>query len=270
MTYFCVVEEKKPLKEMQESLSKGLIKLVKSLNMKKFRDEYNLFMGEGPKVVDDLLRTFDCKVLIATASYLSSRRNVCAETVVKVSDADLKRVSLLKTPHEVVAVFRKPMNKPLPIEVNALCMGLDDVQDPGNVGTIVRLADWFGIEQIYASHHTADVFSPKVVQATMGALARVRVEYVDLPLFLSSLPSQLPIMGTFLEGNNVYESKLPANGILIMGNEGNGISEAVGKLVTQRLHIPNFPQGRQTSESLNVAIATAIVCSEFRRRIMKR
>ena len=162
------------------------------------------------------------------------------------------------------------MNKPLPIEVNALCMGLDDVQDPGNVGTIVRLADWFGIEQIYASQHTADVFSPKVVQATMGALARVRVEYVDLPLFLSSLPSQLPIMGTFLEGNNVYESKLPANGILIMGNEGNGISEAVGKLVTQRLHIPNFPQGRLTSESLNVAIATAIVCSEFRRRIMKR
>jgi TrmH family RNA methyltransferase len=145
-----------------------------------------------------------------------------------------------------------------------LSLALDTVQDPGNLGTIIRIADWFGIEHVLCSKETVEVYNPKVVQATMGALARVSVHYVDLVEVLKE--TSLPVYGTFLEGEDIYGEALSAEGVIVMGNEGNGVSEEVKKLVSRKLYIPNFPKGRETSESLNVAVATAITCAEFRRR----
>lgn len=151
---------------------------------------------------------------------------------------------------------------------NSLCLALDDVQDPGNLGTIVRIADWFGIEHIFCSNGTADIYNPKTVQATMGAIARVKLHYCNLSDFIGKASEKnIPIFGTFLNGENIYTQPLPKNGIIIMGNEGNGISEQIAQKVSHRLLIPNYPQGCETSESLNVAVATAIVCAEFRRRV---
>ena len=147
-----------------------------------------------------------------------------------------------------------------------LCLVLDDVQNPGNLGTIVRLADWFGIEHIFCSKGCADIYNPKTVQATMGGIARVQMHYVDLPEMLSSLERGIPVYGTFLDGDNMYQKTLENRGLIVMGNEGKGVSREVEALVSERLYIPNYPEGRETSESLNVAIATAIVCAEFRRR----
>lgn len=146
-------------------------------------------------------------------------------------------------------------------------MALDGVQDPGNVGTIIRIADWFGIEEIYCSRQTADCWSPKVVQATMGSIARVKVHYTDLEALTDSLPDNFPVYGTLLEGKDIYQSELSGKGLIVMGNEGNGITEAMRRRITKPLLIPNYPRGRETADSLNVAIATAITCAEFRRRM---
>jgi TrmH family RNA methyltransferase len=148
-----------------------------------------------------------------------------------------------------------------------LILTLDDVQDPGNLGTIIRIADWFGITDIFCSEHSADAFNSKTVQATMGALSRVRVHTVNLQDLLKFCSGKLPVYGTFMNGENIYDKKLTPNGIIVMGNEGNGISPEIEKLVTDRMLIPNFPAGQATSESLNVGVATALVCGEFRRRI---
>ncbi|MCQ2209060.1 MAG: RNA methyltransferase [Paludibacteraceae bacterium] len=252
-----------------EPLSKNTIKLITSLTRKKERDELNLFFAEGPKLVDDLLNTFSCSLLVATSDYIDSHKSIRADIVKEVSKEDLKKASALCAPQSVVAVFRKP-NYQLDCAniANQLTLMLDTIQDPGNLGTIIRVADWFGIENILCSKETVDVYNPKVVQATMGALSRVKIHYLDLEETLIKMKN-VPIFGTFLEGNNIYEEALPPTGVIIMGNEGNGISSGVGKYVNRKLYIPNFPQSRDTSESLNVAIATAITCSEFRRRINK-
>ena len=251
-------------------LSKAKIKFIQSLEHKKKRKEENLFVAEGPKVVGDLLPYFACRLLIATPEWLHTHRPSNAAETIEVSDEELRKASFLKTPQEVLAVFEMP-STPLPsdLALHELCLALDDVQDPGNLGTIIRLADWFGIRHIICSKGTTDAFSPKTVQASMGAVARVAVHYTDLPEYLGAIrhnTPQVPIYGTFLEGNNIYNEPLSANGIIIMGNEGNGISHTVGDCVTHKLLIPNYPEGCVTSESLNVAIATAITCSEFRRR----
>ena len=183
----------------------------------------------------------------------------------EVSDQELRQASLLRAPQQVLALFPLPeyrLDASLPQE--NLCLALDGVQDPGNMGTIVRIADWFGIADIICSHETVDVFNPKAVQATMGALARVRVHYTDLPEFIRQ--SGAPTWGTLLDGQDIYSQPLGSNGLIIMGNEGNGISAQVRPLVTHRLLIPSFPPDRPTTDSLNVAIATSIVCAEFRRR----
>ena len=148
----------------------------------------------------------------------------------------------------------------------SLCLALDDIQDPGNLGTIIRVADWFGIEHIFCSQGTVDVYNPKTIQATMGALARVKLHYCDLPSFIASL-GDVPVYGTFLDGDNMYEKELTPHGLIVMGNEGNGVSAEVANLVNERLYIPNYPPQRETSESLNVAMATGIICAEFRRRM---
>jgi TrmH family RNA methyltransferase len=165
-------------------------------------------------------------------------------------------------------VFQKPEDTPFDIELprTGLCLALDGLQDPGNVGTILRLADWFGIEHIVCSHDTADIYSPKVVQASMGAICRVKVCKANLVEALENMPSDIPLYGTFLDGENIHRQALTDYGIIVMGNEGNGIRPEIEKNITRRLFIPNYPEGRPTSESLNVAIATAIVCAEFRHR----
>ncbi|WP_071146308.1 TrmH family RNA methyltransferase [Bacteroides ihuae] len=249
-------------------LSKNKIKYIHSLEQKKIRKEENSFLGEGPKLVGDLLGHFPCRYLAATTEWLSKHPSVVANEIVEVSAEELSRASLLKTPQQVLAIFEQS-NPKIEIETTkkSLSLALDDIQDPGNLGTIIRLADWFGIEQIFCSLGTVDVYNPKTIQATMGAIARVKVHYTSLPDLIALL-KDIPVYGTFLDGENIYQKPLAESGIIIMGNEGNGISKEVENLINHRLYIPNYPQERETSESLNVAIATAVVCGEFRRQMV--
>lgn len=255
-------------------LSKNKLKLLRQLSSKKHRDELGLFIAEGPKVVGDLLGAFDCHVLLATDEWLAAHADLrergcidgCTEVCV-VTQAELEQASLLKTPRDVLAVFRRRAGVvDLSAPARELTLALDGVQDPGNLGTILRIADWFGIEHVYCSFDTADAFSPKTVQATMGAIARVKVHYVALADLFAACGDAVPVYGTFLDGADLYSQSLSAHGVVVMGNEGNGISPSVAACINRRLFIPSFPPDRETSESLNVAIATAITCAEFRRR----
>lgn len=248
-------------------LSKAKIKYIRSLEQKKSRKEERAFLAEGAKLVGDLEGYFPCRILVGIPEWLAAHPHFRAQEVMSVTPEELAKASLQKTPQEVLAVFEMPDDE---VDDNAscedLCLALDDVQDPGNLGTIIRLADWFGIRHIYCSLHTVDVFNPKAVQATMGALARVRLHYVPLADWLCRLDGCVPVYGTFLDGEDIYGQELSARGVIVMGNEGNGISPEVERLVSHRLYIPSYPPGQMTSESLNVAMATAIVCAEFRRR----
>lgn len=252
-------------------LSKNKIKYIRSLSLKKNRTEERVFVAEGPRLLSELLPTFHCHYLASTQQWAADNSGLLRRLDVQpdiVTPEELKRVSSLETPQDVIAIFEQPRYEVDPVQAitTHLCLALDDVQNPGNLGTIIRLADWFGITDIFCSRATADVYNPKVVQATMGGLTRVRVHYVDLSALLASLPASTPVYGTFLNGQNIYHSDLSSTGLIIMGNEGNGISQAVAAHVSHRLTIPNYPEGATTTESLNVAIATAIVCAEFRRR----
>lgn len=249
-------------------LSKNKIKFIHSLDTKKARKEENAFLVEGFKSVDEFLPSFHCKLLVATSSYFSTHPKCNADEIIEVTPEELSRASLLKTPQEVLAVFEQPFYK-LDFEApsRSLCLALDGVQDPGNLGTIIRIADWFGIEDLFCSQNTVDVYNPKTIQATMGALSRVKVHYTDLIPFIQTLHN-VSVYGTFLDGDVIYQSELSPTGLIIMGNEGNGISPEIENIVTQRLYIPNYPKERKTSESLNVAVATSIICAEFRRRFI--
>lgn len=248
-------------------LSKNKIKYIRSLELKKNRKEGQVFIAEGHKLVGDLMGHFPCRLLVATSPWLEANVEATADEVIEVTQEELSRASLQKAPQEVLAVFAQPSCKPDPEVIrHSLCLALDDVQDPGNLGTIIRVADWFGIEHIFCSVETVDVYNPKTVQATMGALARVKVHYCPLAQLIEGL-DDTPVYGTFLDGATIYSEPLSAHGLIVMGNEGKGISPDIERLVNQRLYIPNYPQERETSESLNVAIATAIVCSEFRRKL---
>lgn len=237
-------------------LSKNQIKLVRSLELKKNRKRENLFVAEGPKVVGDLLRTgYRPHTIFSTTPRADAQL---------VTEEELRHISFLQHPQEVLAIFEMPA-APHPSPVSQqLSLALDGIQDPGNLGTIIRIADWFGIGTIYCSPETADAYNPKVVQATMGSIAHVSITYCDLVELLST--AQCPVYGTLLDGDDIYQQPLTPHGIIVMGNEGNGISQAVRPLITNRLLIPNFNPATETAESLNVAIATAITCSEFRRR----
>lgn len=252
------------------SISKSKIKYLRSLEQKKNRKEEGVFLAEGPKVTADLLGVFPCRFLAATAEWLQQHPHISADEVAEITAEELSRASLLKAPQQVLAVFEQPeYYRNLDVVGRSLSLALDDVQDPGNLGTIIRLADWFGIEHVFCSPGTVDVYNPKVVQATMGAIARVKVHYTSLPEFIRSLGDTLPVYGTFLDGKNMYEQTLSDNGLIVMGNEGNGIGKEVEALINRRLLIPNYPPERQTSESLNVAVATAVVCAEFRRTVQQ-
>lgn len=248
------------------ALSKNRIKYIHSLELKKNRKAEKVFLAEGPKLVNDLLEYFPCRFLIATPDWLFQYSHLPTNDVLAVSEEELSRASLLKTPQQVLAVFEQPeYETDIRVINHSLCLALDDIQDPGNLGTIIRLADWFGIEHIFCSLNTVDVYSPKVIQATMGGIARVKLHYTFLPNLIRSLEN-IPVYGTSLDGENIYTQQLSTNGLVIMGNEGNGIGKEVDRLINHKLYIPNYPVERESSESLNVAIATAIVCAEFRRQ----
>ena len=246
-------------------IGKNTIKWVHSLEMKKNRKREGLFVAEGPKVVGDLLSRFRLHSVFATDEWTGGDSIGADVRLERVDDDTLRRLSFLQHPQQVVAVME--MNKEEKVEVDAdrLTIMLDGVQDPGNLGTIIRIADWFGIDSIICSPDTADAYNPKVVQATMGSLGRVSVTYSTLVPLLSSLPADMPIYGTLLDGKDIYQKELTRHGVIIMGNEGNGISDEVRAMVTHPLLIPRFRQG-ESAESLNVAVATAITCSEFCRR----
>lgn len=255
-----------------EKISKAQIKTVRSLQVKKFRDELGLFVAEGDKCVSELTKAFELVHLYREGE--------------NATRTEIEQMSGLRTPQGVVGVFKKRPIGDCRLEIENLILALDGVQDPGNLGTIIRTCDWFGVHDIVCSNDTADCYNPKVVQATMGALARVRIHYVDLPKWLSAVSIQhsaISIYGTLLEGKDMYEvmakgEGLKANGIIIMGNEGNGISQKVRQLITSPIRIPSYPkngasehsekneEAPEVIESLNVSIATAIVLAEFRRR----
>lgn len=247
-------------------ISKTKIKFIKSLQLKKNREQARLFIAEGHKVVEDLLATSRAHTLVATQEWLSCHPTPPADEVIEVSSDELKKVSLLQHPQLVLGLFPFFASDTHAINTSTLSLMLDGVQDPGNLGTIIRIADWFGIHDIYCSRETADVYNPKVVQATMGSITRVRLHYGALEPMLKQLPKEFPIYGTLLEGNDIYGEQLSAHGLIIMGNEGNGISAPIRQMVNRALLIPNYPPDSPTAESLNVAIATAITCAEFRRR----
>lgn len=238
-------------------LSKNQIKLITSLKQKKYRQQHGFFVVEGIKVINELLQSH----LELHALYTTESFNIDAKEEILISEADLKRISFQTTPNKALAIFKIP--KPQAINPHQLIVALDDVRDPGNLGTIIRLCDWFGVTDLVCSNETVDCFNPKVIQSTMGSIKRVNVSYVDLQSFLKD--AKVPIFGTFMEGDNVYKTTLPSQGILVMGNEANGISEAVEAMITQKITIPRFGH-LQATESLNVATATAILLSEFKRR----
>ena len=239
-------------------VSKNQIKLITSLQQKKYRKEHKLFFAEGKKVINELIdAAFQLEYLFTTeASFLG----INSSKVNFVSEAELKKISALTTPNDCLAVFKIPEQKQ--INESGLIVALDDIRDPGNLGTIIRLCDWFGIKELVCSEETVDVFNPKVIQATMGSITRVNINYLNLENFISV--TNLPVFGTFMDGENIYKLSLPKEGIIIMGNEANGISATLEKAVKNRISIPRFGDLQQT-ESLNVATATAIILSEFKR-----
>ena len=238
------------------SLSKNHIKLITSLSQKKYRQKHKLFVVEGVKVVQEFLNSsYELEIVFSTDTDFSSTNKF-----IEVTDQELKKITSLKNPNKVLAIFKIP-NQINPI-MGGLILALDSINDPGNLGTIIRLCDWFGIEQLVCSNETVDCFNSKVVQASMGSLTRVAISYLDLKKYLQN--ASVPIFIADMDGLNVYKTKLPDSALLVLGNEANGISEDIKQLVTTKITIPRYGAFQQT-ESLNVATASAILLSEFRR-----
>ena len=256
------------------AISKNQIKFIRQLEQKKFRRREGLFVAEGTKVVGDLLAHYTPHAIFATDDWLkghASENCHLSSVITEVTDEELRRLSFLQHPQQVLALFPIPLPTDIPLTsylsplTSNLSLALDGIQDPGNLGTIIRIADWFGIEQIICSEDTVDAWNPKVVQATMGSIARVNIIYNNLLEFLDTLPADYPVYGTLLDGDNIYTQPLTPHGLIVMGNEGNGISPEIRQKVNRRLFIPSYHTD-DTAESLNVAIATAVTCAEFRRR----
>ena len=256
------------------AISKNQIKFVRQLEQKKYRRREGLFVAEGTKVVGDLLAHYQPHSVYATEEWLAKNTSSISHhpsSAFTVTDEELRRISFLQHPQQVLALFPLPTmaaaNFSLFTDHFSLSIALDGIQDPGNLGTIIRIADWFGIEQIICSEDTVDAWNPKVIQATMGSIARVNIIYIYLSDFIDTLPPDYPVYGTLLDGDNIYTQPLTPHGLIVMGNEGNGISPEIRQKINRRLFIPSY-RTDDTAESLNVAIATAITCAEFRRRNM--
>lgn len=248
-------------------LSAATIKHIRSLELKKFRSQHGSFVAEGDKIVRELLLS-DLQLLqvFALEPWIESNGNLISSNNIRVnpvSPRELERISLLKTPNQVLAVVKIPEHKPDPADLKQnLTLALDNLQDPGNLGTIIRTADWFGLRNIYCSSDTADVYNPKVIQATMGSFMRVRLHYVDLEDFLGSLPHDLPVYGAFLQGQNVFQSAAALPAVLVIGNESQGIGARTSRHVSHRLSIPSA--GSSGAESLNAAVAAAILMARLK------
>ena len=262
------------------AVSKNQIKYIRQLEQKKFRRREGLFVAEGTKVVGDLLAHYQPRAIFATPEWLAENKgNLSLDSgltdhgpvpmIQELTPAELSRISFQQHPQQVLALFPIPslnaQHSSLITQHSSLSLALDGIQDPGNLGTIIRIADWFGITDIFCSEDTVDAWNPKVVQATMGSIARVHIYYCNLSELLDSLPDDFPVYGTLLDGADIYTQPLTPHGLIVMGNEGNGISPEIRAKVNRRLLIPSYRQD-DTAESLNVAIATAITCAEFRRR----
>lgn len=233
-------------------ITKNQIKFIKSLSLKKNRIKEQLFIAEGEKVVSELLRSdFEIKNIYATKEWKVSNDNIT-----QISNAELQRISNLKSSNKVLAVVQFKNHKI--IKHDGITLVLDDINDPGNLGTIIRICDWFGVNQIICSKNTVDIFNPKVVQSAMGSAFRVQVNYTDLENYLSDIKT--PIYGAFMDGKNLKEVKLPKSAHLVMGNEANGISAEINKLITDKVAIKNIGK---SAESLNVAVATSILLHVF-------
>jgi TrmH family RNA methyltransferase len=239
-------------------VSKNQTKLITSLQQKKYRDQTGLFVAEGPKVIAELLS----EGLVVHAIFTTVASPLKAEKNFQVTETELQKISFLKTANTSLAVFEKP--KPKPILKIGLTVVLDAIRDPGNLGTIIRLCDWFGVKQLICSEDTVDCYNPKVVQATMGSLARVAIQYSPLQDFFEKTSQQ--IYGACMEGNTIYSEKLAEDAIIVLGNEANGISEPIMKKLHKKVTIPRFGDTKR-AESLNVATAAAIFLSEFRSAI---
>ena len=266
-------------------ISISRLKLIRSLKQKKYRDQHGLYLAEGDKVVTELMGQtgnigpagtsqdtgHPIEELFATPDWIRSHRDLVAAVGIRVNEAtprELKKASNMVTPQQVLALVRIPEAS---LDPSALAgepvLGFESVRDPGNLGTIIRTADWFGIRHLVCTPDSVDLFNPKVVQATMGAMTRVKVHYLD-PLELLDTPAlkEKPVCGTFLDGENIYEATLPEHPMILFGNESRGLSSRLGQRVGLRLLIPSFTGNRTGSESLNLASSVAVVCSEFRRR----
>lgn len=242
-------------------LSKSQIKLISSLNQKKYRNKYELFVVEGKKSVLEFLNDNQSKFELEYLFYTEAISEINTNKAHRINDLDLKKISFLKTPNQVLAVFKIPKNNEK-LKNNGLILALDNIKDPGNLGTIIRLCDWFGVTQLICSKETVDCYNPKVIQASMGSLTRISIVYTDLTNYIKT--TKLPVYATEMNGKNIYNETVSKNAVLIMGNEANGISKTNLELIKNKISIPKFGDLQQT-ESLNVATATAIILSEFRR-----
>jgi TrmH family RNA methyltransferase len=236
-------------------ISKGQIKLITSLQQKKYRNKEGLFIAEGPKVIGELL-----KEKLELHSCFSTLVEENTQGVSYISEENLQKISCLTTANTSLAIFKIPNSKPL--QEIGLTLVIDAVRDPGNLGTIIRLCDWFGVTQLVCSLDTVDCYNPKVIQATMGSIARLPIHYLDIEAYLKN--SKAPVYSAMMDGANVYTTELPTHAILIMGNEANGVSAKIQALSTHPIAIPQYGT-IQATESLNVATATAILLSEFTR-----
>jgi len=248
-------------------ISKSKTKLFNSLKLRKYRKKHALFVAEGQKIINDLINSGTKTNCIISCNNDFKENNTSNYEFIFASQQEIKKNSNLKTPVDTIAIFELP-NYEINFEEleNELVLFCDNLQNPGNLGTIIRTADWFGIKNIICTEDTVDAYNPKVIQASMGAIARVKVHYVNTENFFNKLNNKLVVYGTFLEGENIYGTNLNKNGIIVIGNEGKGISDNLQKYISKKIHIPNFSENASKSESLNASIATAIVCAEFRRR----
>ncbi len=250
-------------------LSKNKIKHIRSLGQKKFRDLHQQFIAEGSKIVLEFLHSNLTVVeMYATKDWLNQNKtDTDTVAITEVTDEELKKITQLSSSQNVLGVFSMPSNS-LNKDIFSLKLNLvmDDIRDPGNLGTIIRIADWFGIEQVICSSDSVDLFNPKVVQGTMGSLARVKVVYTDLFDLFKNLPEGIPVYGALLDGENIYHSQLESTGILLIGNEAHGISEKLLPFINKKISIPPFNPNTLKAESLNAAVATGIICAEFGRR----
>ena len=252
---------------MYKSLTNSQMKYIISLSRRKIREEEGCFVAEGTKCVRDTWDYFNCRMIVATkAWYDENGHSGHLDKIVFANSQQMQRISQMSNATDVIAVYDISKRE---ISDNSIRTGLnvvlDNIQDPGNLGTIIRLCDWFGVHNIFCSPNTVDVYNHKVIQATMGAISRVTVKYCDLGELLTNY-GDMPIYGTSLDGKNIYKTDLSATGFVVFGNEGRGMSQAVSELSKVKLRIPSYPANVQTSESLNVGIAAAITIGEFRRR----